>query len=427
MKYVKIKNNGHIEPQAIYLVGASSKINDASKIGQFGSGNKYALAYLLRNDYDVQIFAGKTEIQINTQPETFRENIYNVIYVNGEKTSITTEMGKDWQFWQAIREIYCNAIDEGGSTIELVNEIAPIENETHFYIDMKKDVSEFFANFDNYFATNKKVLFECKDGRILEKSGSNANIYRKGIRCFNSNMESVFDYDFANIEIEESRIVKYRWHVEEKIWKLIYQCDNEELIMQILANCSDDNYIESEVADYSNVNSGNMSEAFKKCLKKINVAPIGFAGLLKPDEVHNFLLLPTKIYSSVKGVLGSENVGKRFDITKKGAIYRIVEPNELQEASIQKAIDFLNECNFSITYPIKSAIFDDKSTLGTVNNDTIILSDICLEKGANEIANTIIEEYIHIKYDVSDETRGFQTAMITEFISYMKKVNAYAI
>lgn len=51
MKYIRIKNQWLIEPQALHLVGASTKRNDASKIGQFGSGNKYAMAYLLRNNY----------------------------------------------------------------------------------------------------------------------------------------------------------------------------------------------------------------------------------------------------------------------------------------------------------------------------------------------------------------------------------------
>lgn len=37
MKYIRIKNKGLIEPQALHLLGASTKTNDATKIGQFGS------------------------------------------------------------------------------------------------------------------------------------------------------------------------------------------------------------------------------------------------------------------------------------------------------------------------------------------------------------------------------------------------------
>lgn len=427
MKYIRIKNKGHIEPQALHLIGASTKTNDSSKIGQFGSGNKYALAYFIRNQYEVKVFAGKEEITIETKEETFRSEQFNVIYVNGEKTSITTKMGKDWQFWQAIREVYCNALDEGGCSMDFVQKIEPIDGETHFYIDTKKDVTEFVSNFDNYFTTNKKILFECATGRILEKSGTSANIYRKGVRCFNTNKTSLFDYDFNDINIDENRLITYFWQTEEKIWDLIYQCDKKDLIMMILHNSNDRDHIECCLSDISTINSSKASEEFKECIKMINLAPSGYAGLLKPDEVHNHIIVPTKIFSSIRALIPEENVGDKFKITIKGAMYREIKTSELYAATIKESMYFFNECNMNINYPIKVAIFDCKDIMGCAINKEIVLSDVCLEKGVNEVVNTIIEEYTHLKYDVRDETRGFQTAIITEFISYMKRINSFII
>lgn len=51
--YLKIENEGTVPVEAFTLIGASSKRDDSSKIGMFGSGNKYALAYLLRNNYGI--------------------------------------------------------------------------------------------------------------------------------------------------------------------------------------------------------------------------------------------------------------------------------------------------------------------------------------------------------------------------------------
>lgn len=427
MKYIRIKNIGEIEPQALHLVGASTKRNDRTKIGQFGSGNKYALAYFLRNQYEVKVFAGKNEITIETKKDTFRDNEFDVIYINNEKTSITTQMGKDWQFWQAIREIYCNALDEGGCTMDFVQRMEPHDNETHFYIDTKKDVTEFVSNFDNYFATNKKVLFECPIGRILEKSGTTANIYRKGVRCFNAKTTSVFDYDFNEIEIDENRLVKYFWETEEKIWDLIYQCDKIDIILAVLHNSGNRDYIEGCLSDVSTINSSRASEEFKNALKMINLAPAGFAGLLKADEVHNHVIIPTKIFNSVRSLIPEENIGDKFKVNRKGAMYREIEPTELYKATIKEALYFFSECDINIEYPIKVAIFDCKDIMGCAIGGEIVLSDVGLERGVNEVVNTIVEEYIHIKYDVRDETRGFQTAIITEFISYMKKKNAFLI
>ncbi len=427
MKYIKIKNNGIIEPEALHLVGASTKRNDSTKIGQFGSGNKYALAYLLRNGYEVKVFGGTKEITIETKKQEWRGSDWNVVYINGEKTSITTEMGKDWKFWQAIREIYCNAMDEGGYTMDFVQEIKPIENETHFYIDTKKDVAEFVSNFDNYFATNKKVLFECSLGRILEKTGTNANIYRKGVKCFMSNKTSVFDYDFNDIDIDENRLVKYFWEVEEKIWGLLYACTKKDVILNVLHNSSNHDYMEGCLSDVSTLNASIVSDEFRECLKSINLAPHGYAGLLKADEVHNHVIVPTKVFKSVRALIGDENVGDKFKVNRKGAMYRDIEITPLYEATINKAKEFLNECDLEIPYTISVAMFDEKELMGCVMNGGILLSDVCLEKGVNEVVNTIIEEYIHLKYNVLDETRAFQTAMITEFISYLKKHNSFLI
>lgn len=433
MKYIRIKNNGLIEPEALHLVGASTKINDSSKIGQFGSGNKYAMAYLLRNNYDLKVFSGEKEIKITTEDVSFRDNTYQVVFIDGEKTSITTQMGKDWEFWQALREIYCNAIDEGNSSLDFVQTIEPKEGETHFYIDTKKDVVEFVTKFDNYFAENKEVLFECDKGRILKKGDAEtkANIYRKAIRCYDSTQDSLFDYDFNEIAIDENRIVKYSWNVQEKMWDLLYRCTDKEVILQVLHNCANTDFIESYISDFSSINSSNISQEFKECLKEIRLCPKSYGGLLKPDEAHNHVIVPTQVFESVRGYIGDENVGKAFRVGRDGAIWRPIERTELHDATLEKAMDFFKEVEFDepLDYDIVVGMFDNKDVLGFADTteNKIVLSDICMERGVNEVVNTIIEEFIHLKYQVGDETRGFQTSIIAEFISYMKKRSAYLI
>jgi hypothetical protein len=427
MKYMRIKNTGLIDMAALHLLGASTKRNDASKIGQFGSGNKYALAYFLRNDYNPVVYSGLQEIKITTKRESFRDCEFDIIYLNDIATSITTEMGQGWEFWQALRELYCNALDEGGADIEFVSEVEPKENETQFYLDAKSDVFNFIANFDSYFATKKKVLFECPIGRILEKTGKEANIYRRGIKCYTTKQGSVFDYDFNDIRINESRVVEYNWTIDEMLWDMIFRCDNEEVIMTILHQCDSRELIESGISDYSTLNPANMSDTFRECIKKARLAPVGYAGLLKPDEIHNHILIPTKIFRSIRGQIDDNNVGDKFKVMKNGGVFREVEPTPLWDDTLKQALEFLKEVKFDIPYEVVVAIFDDKTIQGVAFDGRIILSNICLEKGVNETVNTITEEFIHLKYDVADETRAFQTATITEFISYMKKVNAYTI
>ena len=50
-----------------------------------------------------------------------------------------------------------------------------------------------------------------------------------------------------------------------------------------------------------------------------------------------------------------------------------------------------------------------------------------MDKGIHDVVNTIIEEYIHLKHDVRDQTREFQYAAINELINYMKMKNSYTL
>ena len=56
-KFIKIESKGNIDPQAFVLLGASTKRDDESKIGFFGSGLKYSIAYLLRNNIEFKVFS----------------------------------------------------------------------------------------------------------------------------------------------------------------------------------------------------------------------------------------------------------------------------------------------------------------------------------------------------------------------------------
>lgn len=420
MKYIQIKNEGLMEARALTLVGASTKGGDSTKIGQFGSGNKYAIAYLLRNELPLKIYSGIEEITVSVHEQAFRDMTFGVIHINEVPTSITTEMGKDWRLWQAMREIYCNAIDEGESAFNTVDEIEPRENETHFYIEMNEEAEKFMENFDNYFSFNKKVLFECEAGQILEKSGQSINLYRKGINCANYKTASLYDYNFNHIRIDENRLVAWSWEPEEKIWDIIFRCTDKEVITKIFNNLNRDVF-EKKFSGVSSISSRNMSDEFKEAISEMKLVSQDYAGLLKPDEMHQFNQVPGQVFQEIKHTLKNENLADGFKVYTTG-MYREVEANEIQNAVIENSLKFLSEAGFHIPYVIKVGVFADKDTMGCADGEVIVLSEINLEQGTTEVINTMIEEFIHIKHGVRDASRGFQTAIITEFISYMKQV-----
>ncbi|MDD5551491.1 MAG: hypothetical protein PHS34_09540 [Candidatus Omnitrophica bacterium] len=426
MKYLLIKNKGLISIEALHLMGASTKRGDNSKIGMFGTGNKYAISYLLRNNYDLSLFSGLEKINLSLQEKTFRDKVFNVVCINGERTSLTTEMGMQWELWKVIRELYCNAIDEGTSLMYVVEEIKPIAGETHIYIGITPELELFMNEYDKYFAFNKKTLYENGIGRILGRTGLVANFYRKGIRCFDAWQNSIFDYDFNDIKINEERMTEYSFYIHEKMWALLLTCTNEELIKHLFSHLDDNNIIEGDLSENTALPS-EPSGAVLNYLRGVEIMPRGLSGLLTVEERSKCHVIPTRLFTYLRDFLDDESIVDKVRAGKNNVLYRPIEPSGLQQATIDRAMDFFREAKFNIPYKISMASFDKKEVFGTVQKDEIILSELGVERGVNETVNTILEEYIHIKYNVADCTRPFQTASICELINYMKNQNSYVL
>lgn len=211
MKYLKITNKGLIVPEDLMLIGSSTKREQTGKIGMFGSGWKYALAWLMRNDCKPIIYSGDKTITVDFNVVMHRDTPVRVITVDGRETSLTTEMGPKWTGWMAVREILSNAIDEGNHTISIVDDPADVNSgeDTAIFIPMNGELITVMDNFDSYFAFNRKEDYKCKYGRVFIKDvKSKIAVYRKGIKCFDSSFESYIDFDFENISINEDRLTQ---------------------------------------------------------------------------------------------------------------------------------------------------------------------------------------------------------------------------
>lgn len=135
-KYILIQNEGEIESNSFELIGASTKRGDAGKIGFFGSGLKYSIAYMMRNSIDFKIYSGETELRFTTIPETLKDKTFDRICINGKATSYTVTMGPTWtEDWFVLREIYCNAIDESSCLVVRETEnVSPSAGKTRIYL-----------------------------------------------------------------------------------------------------------------------------------------------------------------------------------------------------------------------------------------------------------------------------------------------------
>lgn len=212
MNYIRIENTGLIEIEDLTLIGSSSKRDQDDKIGMFGSGWKYALAYLMRNDLTPVIFRAEDRINIDTNIILHRDKPTEIITVNGKQTSLTTEMGPLWTGWMALREIVSNAIDEGGYRISQYfesdeSQLKGQAGKTVIYIKMNNELSKVMINFQSYFSFSRKPIYSNTHGKIYAKpEQSETTIYRRGIKCNENKIICNYDFDFNDIVINESRL-----------------------------------------------------------------------------------------------------------------------------------------------------------------------------------------------------------------------------
>lgn len=423
--YLKISNKGQVEAQAFTLLGASTKLGSEGKIGMFGSGNKYALAYLLRNNFNVIMFSGTEEITVGTTKKQFRENSFDVITINGGETSITTQSGPKWELWQAIRELYSNALDEGVIDFKLTETVDGSENETSIYVEAKPELVEFFSNIDNYFAMTKTTLYQNEVGKIYRKNNQETLIYRKGIKCYETTEKSLFDYDFNEIGINESRLVESTWRMYEMISKMLYSTDNAEIIRKFYSELNKEMLETKCFGSFVSRNFELLSDKWLQELPNQYFAPEGLQMFMDEQEIEKTYFLPMSMFKDFQNRFGEERICPSMRKNVGGVFYKAHEMSNLEQAMLDDVIYFFKETNFNIDYPIEVVKFDNVHVHGKAIDGKILLSSAAFDKGKEWVANVIIEEQIHLKYDVKDETRDFQNAVIGELIIALKKAYSF--
>lgn len=430
MNLIKITSRGEIDERAFSLLGASSKRDDKTKIGFFGSGLKFSLAFMLRKEIKFKVFSGYREILFTTSEELFREKSFKRILVNGKETSLTTDTASDWSHWSIVREIFSNALDEGDASIKLIknkdfNDLKPIEDYTVFYIECTDDFQEIMDNWDLYFSENRKdIVYENNKNDKLYNGGGSLLVYRKGIRChFDKEQKSLFNYDLSKVEINESRVISSEWSLKYGLVELFRRNDNPDVIHRILYNIN--NYWEKSL-NWDNASHVPFSDTWKYKIGDNYLIPFENAGFWEDDireMKSNYIILPNIFIQALKAQFGDsiKVIGDDSVIRGKGDKKIINELSDRQKYLLNEAVNFLEKGGYKIEFPIKVVRFVRPEVLGLAESETIFISDKCFTMGKREIINTIIEENQHLKTGHADETREMQTDLINLFIGEMEQ------
>jgi hypothetical protein len=409
MKYLKIQNNGLLDIRLVALMGGTTKSNDQFKIGQFGTGLKYTLAFLFRNNLDFKIFSGTSEIQLGIETESIRGEDFEIICINGKRTSITTKMGEDWKAWMIIREIWCNALDEGEALKDVVIDVHGEEGKTSFFIQIDSQLQAVLDNWTKYFIHGQEPLFR-NERFAIYPGGEALRIYKNGVLIDEyQHKPGLFSYDVLNAEINELREFK-----GSRPCQIVHALSsaNEKVASYFFENISEKFY-EGEMdfdwfctwgQPWEQV-LGSAKLIHKEALQNIQARGI------KVDAVR-LIVVPKSIY----GVLTKqfEGIGALVVASKASEFYESYD--EKTENKIKQGLTILEHCDY-IMHPELEFVygfFEDKAVLAQVNiiKKKVYISNTLLQKSLFSIVSMLIEENEHFNTGLSDESRAFQQHFI---------------
>ena len=383
--YISITNEGLIDHMSLHLIGASTKRNDSSKIGFFGSGLKYAIALMLREEIPFEIWSGEKKIPVTKRKVDFRGETFERIYIGGKPTSFTTDMGPDWKPWYAIREILCNAIDEGNHKVDIVGEKKPCEGTTSIFIHATPKIEEVLKNWHLYFADarkdeeHKEALFRC-----LKGNEEKMFLYRKGIRVYEEYTPCLYHYDFPNFKINESRVVSSTYDCNEKIVGFWKEYATKRMIEKLF-EAGRVSY-EWKMGWDTIFSREDFSEEWLEAIAGRSIISYEIAGyfseLVRGEEC---IQLPPSLVKALEKCFGE----KVKVLGKKGnkATRMKVEKTQKQTMMLEKALDFLKKGGVDIQYKIYVSEFDSKIINAEADMDTeeIFLAPSAFEYGMKSL------------------------------------------
>lgn len=419
MKYLKIKNDGLLDIRLVYLMGGTTKANDKYKIGQFGTGLKYTLAYLLRNNLDFKIFIGGKEIEITVINEIIRDVEFGVICINGDKSGITTNMGRDWKAWMIIRELWCNAIDEENGEYSVVESIEPLNNTTEYYIQLTGDILDVYENWDKYFIHDKTPIQDHEKFALYE-GGESLRCYKNGVLIKEvEGAKTVFSYDIKDTQLNELREMRYS--VNGEISECFPFFDKKSV--EILLNNIKDTYEES--LDYSNWFTKDFESGWKEAIG--NAKFIDYDTYKKVEDripeikEQAIVQVPKSLFKKLHKSFPSISMLRASDSLNE---FYETYSDKLND-KVKKCLTILESVGYYVDARLKiiTGIFGDKRIVAQISFDDkeIRLNQDLENMPTSELIVALIEENEHYKTGFTDCTRDFQTHFIKLYSDILLK------
>jgi hypothetical protein len=418
MKYLKIQNDGELDIRLVALMGGTTKANDKYKIGQFGTGLKYTMAYLLRNNVDFKIFCGETEAKITAEKEVIKETEFEIIYIDGTRTSITTGMGQQWSPWMIIRELWCNALDEGGELRETVYESGLIGHagKTTFYIQMLPDIQDVLDKWRQYFIQDRTPMWEDSEYAIhANGKDDNLKIYKQGVLIYQHPTPSLFSYDIKSADINELR--EFRGIVSMEIFRAL-RSPNNEVVTHFLNNITEDMYEGSEL-EYDWFTS--FANIWKETIDTRRIAQSGDSSYYSERgtsiDFSNVIELPKRVYKAL--VKSFNGIGALIMTDSNTEFFESPCPDVANK--INESIKILADAGYPMNPSVTISYGVFRETNQTHASDRqlkkILISEAAKQLSVANIVNILVEENEYLQTNMRKDSLAYARHFVGLLVS----------
>lgn len=396
------ENPGEIDIRAVTTFGVNAKVND-NPIGFFGTGLKYAIAILLRHGCEFTLYSGLTKYEFKIHEIKMRDKDFDLITMRKDGKSpvelgFTTDLGINWKLWMAYRELACNCKDEGGRVFQGTHAI-PAMGKTCITVDKSEEFTQVYLERGKYILEDQPDMLL---GTIEVRKRRSNDWYYRGIAVAPLQRASIYNYnDLQKCGLTEDRTLAQYFLLNTRLALAVMGATDKEFLKVVLTAKQDT--LEGNL-DYANLYCPDVSEEFFEVVKECSVARLA-------DVNHSAL----KLMQSRE---------------REKVLPKEIQLSRLQENSLKRALDFCEFMGFPIreSYPIKVVDNLGEGVLGMAYMDTILIVERCFHiGGAKQVASTLIEEYIHLKYDFRDCTRELQTFLFDKLVSTGEELRGEAL
>lgn len=368
-KTVYFANEGVIDLDVIRVMGVSVKDTE-NPIGFFGTGLKFAIAVLLRTDHKVALIRKGERYEFKARKTTIRGEEFHRVFMGEEGLGFTTAMGKNWEVWQAYRELHSNTLDEAGLIADTAMDMDTVIQVTGDAIHRE------YLNRDEIFCSGKPLF---SNAMIEVYPGPSRAVFYRGVRAGHMPDEMAFRYNILKeMQLSEDRNFSSQYDVEFTLARLIPTIEHKGVVSELLEGTEkfDQN------VDYAMC--GNPSPQFLEVASaryNDQTAPAGAKALVERDMQSRAEFKPATLSDAEQ-----EKFLSAFRYLREG-LRCTLSPEDVE------VVESLGPDVMAIYHKAKEQIFLAKSTL---------------DWGLETVVAALFEEWLHKEYHYRDESRALQ-------------------